>query len=123
VLIIDHDVPASDSYARVLKPAGLAVITTRTGEEGLQQVRIGRPDVIITESRLPDMNGLDLLRRLQHSPARRTPVTVVTDDYFIDDQARRDLMALHADVCFKPMWPDNLLAIALGSPRPPVPVR
>jgi DNA-binding response OmpR family regulator len=70
---------------------------------------------------MPLMDGLGFLRRLRASGVR-TPVTIVTGDYFIDDAIRRDLRALGADIRFKPLWLEELTDLVQSmlkqTPRP-----
>ncbi len=50
-----------------------------TGREGLAAIRARRPDLLLLDMHLPDMEGLDLLRRLRDAPATRDlPVVVVS---------------------------------------------
>jgi DNA-binding response OmpR family regulator len=114
VLIIDRDWATTDTYTRTLQREGLRVMTATSAQDGLRQAIGSSPGVVIMERRLPDMDGVEVLRLLRRSPARRASVTVVTDDYSIDDHAARDFSALQADICLKPLWPDDLVAIARG---------
>ena len=40
------------------------------------------------------------------------PVAIVTGDYFLDDAVSRELHSLGAEVRFKPLWLEDLLALA-----------
>jgi len=52
---------------RVLEPAGFEVRQARSGGEALAMAQESLPDLILLDMHLPDMHGLDVLRRLQES--------------------------------------------------------
>jgi hypothetical protein len=41
----------------------------------------------------------------------RTPVTVVTGDYFVDENVVAQIEAMGARLCFKPLWQEDLVRI------------
>ena len=43
---------------------------------------------------------------------QKMPVAIVTGDYFLDDAVSRELRGLGAEVRFKPLWLEDLLALA-----------
>jgi CheY-like chemotaxis protein len=56
-----------------------STIEAATGEEGIRKARDERPDVILLDLGLPDINGRDVLLRLKADPAtRQIPVVIVT---------------------------------------------
>ena len=62
---------------------------------------------------MPLVDGLGFLRRLRaHDEQRLVPVAIVTGDYFLDDAVSRELRGLGAEVRFKPLWLEDLLALA-----------
>lgn len=61
----------------ILKPEGWDVITARDGELGLQKALKERPDLIITDLKLPKMHGLDVLEEL-NKRGLRIPTIVMT---------------------------------------------
>lgn len=65
VLIVD-DHPGFRAHARtLLESEGLAVIgETETGTSGIAAARRLRPDVVLLDMRLPDIDGLEVARRL-----------------------------------------------------------
>jgi CheY-like chemotaxis protein len=63
---------------------------------------------------MPLVDGLGFLRRLRaaEGPRRRTPVAVVTGDYFLDEQLSAELRQLGAELKFKPLWLEDLVGLA-----------
>jgi DNA-binding response OmpR family regulator len=112
ILIIEHDEPTTATYARMLQIEGYQVRTAPTAEEGLREIELSRPDAIIVDFRMPGMDGLEFLRRLRaRDDSRSTPVAIVTGDYFLDDTIPAQLSDLGAEVRFKPLWLDDLVAL------------
>lgn len=61
VLVIDDDHGIGDCVEMLLQRAGYACVITRTGGEGLAQLRSREFDMVITDLRLPDASGLDIV--------------------------------------------------------------
>lgn len=77
ILLIDDD----DNLRRVteynLSSDDFTVITAASGHEGIKRFRTGHPDLIVTDVKLGDMDGLDLLSAVkEESPD--TPVIIIT---------------------------------------------
>ncbi len=65
VLVVDDDREHTYALATVLERAGYCVCTAGNGEEALA-VLAGRPvDLVISDLRMPRLNGLELLRSMQ----------------------------------------------------------
>ncbi len=60
---------------------GTQLLTAARGEEGLELARTHRPDLILLDLHLPDLDGWEVLARLRRHPAtRRIPVVAVSAD-------------------------------------------
>jgi two-component system response regulator AtoC len=69
VLVVDDELLIRKSLGKVLRARGYAVEVASTGAEGLEKVAEVRPQVMILDMRLPDTDGLSVLRRArQHDP-------------------------------------------------------
>ncbi len=69
ILIIDDDPLILQGTAHVLRSSGYTVSTAATGGEGLRMVREQRPDLVLLDVVLPDINGLEVCRRVKADPA------------------------------------------------------
>src|SRR6266540_4559284 len=122
VLVVDDDEGVALTFSRMLRLHGYHVDTATSPETGLAMARAHTPDAILLDLRMPLVGGLEFLRRLRASDrGRATSVTIVTGDYFIEDEMASELKALGAQVYFKPMWVDDLVVVVrgmLGSPPP-----
>jgi len=65
VLVVDDDAPIRTLLAKLLKEAGYAVRQAKTGAEGLAAVAKQRPDLVMMDIQLPDMDGLDVLKSMK----------------------------------------------------------
>jgi two-component system cell cycle response regulator DivK len=89
ILIID-DSPANLKLLRVLLlTEGFRVTTATNAMEALASVAAEPPDLVLTDVQLPDLNGLDLARRLKADPrSAAVPVVAVTAYAMSGDKAR-----------------------------------
>jgi DNA-binding response OmpR family regulator len=108
LLIIDDDAGITATFARALRTEGYAVQIASTAAAGL--LVIDGIDVVIVDLRMPFINGLGFLYRLRMRPGHQhTPVLLITGDC-LDDSELMDLVALEADVAFKPIWVEDLVS-------------
>ena len=71
VLIVDDNETNRKLARDVLRAAGLRTIETASGRESLALAAERRPDVILLDLRLPDMDGTEVARRLRDGRAIR----------------------------------------------------
>jgi len=76
VLVVEDDALVRSALLRALTDDGFAASSAATGLAGLQAVIDHRPDVVILDLGLPDIDGVDLLKMLR--AISRVPVIVVT---------------------------------------------
>jgi len=89
VLIVDDNDMNVRLARDVLRFAGFRTLEARTGEEGLALAEEHRPDVILMDIRLPDMEGTDAVRRLKSQPDTATlPVVALTSFAMKGDRER-----------------------------------
>jgi two-component system response regulator PrrA len=113
ILIVDDDASVADTFARLLRIEGFQVATALSAEAGLELADHVRPDAIILDMRMPITNGLQFLRLVRSKPHLvEIPVAIVTGDYFLPDVIQNELRTLGASIRFKPMWLEDLLALA-----------
>jgi two-component system, chemotaxis family, chemotaxis protein CheY len=113
ILIVDDDRSVADTFARMLKLEGFGVVTALSADAGLTMAQASPPDAIILDMRMPIINGLQFLRSLRGVPALvSTPVAIVTGDYFLAEPVQHELRSLGASIRFKPLWLEDLIALA-----------
>jgi two-component system cell cycle response regulator DivK len=79
VLIVDDNERNRNLARDVLRAAGLSTVEAANGHECIAVALERRPDVILLDIRLPDMDGTDVARELKNSPgAAGIPVVALT---------------------------------------------
>jgi DNA-binding response OmpR family regulator len=112
ILIVDDDETVLHTFAKALSLEGYDVRTAASPLIGLQAVEDAAPDAILLDLRMPLVNGVGFLYRLRaQAQHRHTPVAIITGDSCIDDPAMTELQGLDAEVCFKPMWLDEVVSL------------
>lgn len=117
LLVIEDEPRIASFLVKGLRAQGYAVEQVGSGEAGLELVARSRPDLVLLDLRLPDMDGLDVLRRLRRQP-ERVPVLILTARSDVDDRVQGlDLGA--DDYVTKPFAFDELLARVRARLRTP----
>jgi DNA-binding response OmpR family regulator len=107
VLVVDDDRKLCRLIKDYLEPLGYDVATANTGKEGLEKALSGKFDAVILDVMMPEMDGLEVLRRLR--AASNVPVLMLTglgeeadrivglemgaDDYLPKTFSTRELLA------------------------------
>jgi two-component system, chemotaxis family, response regulator PixH len=107
-LLVDRDDDTRRMYAQFLKLSTWSIEEASDGREALAKAIARQPDVIVTETRLPGINGYDLCGLLRRDTiTREIPIVVVTADAY-----PADLQHAHeagADIVLvKPCLPERL---------------
>lgn len=84
VLIIEDDDIQRELLKEILKESGFEVFTSSTAEKGLQTVAKNSPAVVVTDVRLPGMDGLTFLKKLKQEHAE-TEVIIITAFSNVED--------------------------------------
>lgn len=112
VLLVEDEVMFRRSVASYLKDSGYRVVEAGNGREGLEVFAIERPDVVITDLRMPEMDGLEMMARLKKLSGGNVPVLIITGTRDLTTQpASQDLGAWR--YFLKPMADMGELEIAI----------
>jgi two-component system response regulator MprA len=85
VLIVDDDRSLRDALRRALVIGGYETISAANGQDALTQVATLTPDVVVLDVGLPDVDGLEVCRRLRGA-GNRVPVLMLTARDAIEDR-------------------------------------
>ena len=109
VVVVDDDVANLKMAGTILSRQHMRVTALRSGKALLDYVGENRPDLILLDIRMPDMDGFETLRRLKSgsSPARDIPVIFLSADE--NNESETKGLALGAvDFIRKPFVPEVL---------------
>ena len=114
LLVVDDDASLLMAVSETLRAEGYVVVTARRGAEALVRVAERTPDLIISDIRMPGMDGYQLARNLRSAPhTRLIPVVFLTAKDEIADRIAGFRSGVDAYVT-KPFEPEELLAIVAG---------
>ncbi|MCP9990197.1 response regulator transcription factor [Streptomyces albogriseolus] len=121
LLVVDDDPPIADLVATVARYEGWEAVTAHTGAEALRRADAFRPDIVVLDLMLPDVDGFGVLDGLRRS-GRMVPVVFLTardgvadrvagltrggDDYLVKPFAVEELMARLRTVLRRSTGPD-----------------
>jgi len=110
ILTID-DRPINRQFlASLLGYAGHQVLEAADGEEGLTMVRQSHPDLIITDIKMPNMDGYEFVDRLRKEEGgHSTPVIFYTASYHAREARGAAESYQVADIITKPSDPEDIL--------------
>src|SRR4051794_9152939 len=102
VLIVEDDADINATLQEALRIAGYDVGGALTGEDAFAEVQRRCPDLVLLDQMLPDIDGVEVCRRLRAAPrTKRVPIIFLTAR--TDEQARvRGLSAGADDYVIKP---------------------
>jgi len=107
VLVADDEVRITKLVSLALREQGFRVVAATSGREALQKAEEYRPDVLVLDIVMPDLDGIEVMRELQDR--RPMPVILLTAKGSTADKAKGlDLGA--DDYVAKPFHPDELAA-------------
>jgi CheY-like chemotaxis protein len=120
ILVVDDEQIVRDSCQRALTEAGYAVRTVGNGRDALQACRDEPVDVMLTDLRMPDMDGLEVIRAVakEFPEVRVVVITGYPSRESAEEAARLGIF----DYIEKPLTPKGLdaaTAAALARPRRP----
>lgn len=110
VLAIDDDPGILKLIEKALSSRGYSVITAHNGTEGMNRLQADRPDIVILDKVMPDIDGFEVARRLRREPGfAHIPIVILTGASQLGDK----LDAFNAgadDYLTKPFEIDELAA-------------
>ena len=117
ILVVDDEPENREVLRRLLESLGFAVAEAESGRGGIDTAKAWRPDLILMDLRMPEMDGLEATRALRALPAfQDTPIVAVTAAAFAEDRARA--LAAGCDVHLAKPVPLETLIETLGTRLP-----
>jgi len=89
LLLVDGDARSLRVLEVSLKKAGFLVTTAVTGRDALEKVKVARPDLIVSDTEMPEMDGFELCRALKGDPDLASiPIIFLTGQTSIEHKIR-----------------------------------
>jgi DNA-binding response OmpR family regulator len=110
ILSVDDERDVTDLVRFHLTKAGYDVQTAASGREALETVRLCRPDLILLDLMLPDIDGLGVCEMLRRQPATATIPVVILTAWATPDARHLGLDLGALDYLTKPFSPKEVVA-------------
>jgi CheY-like chemotaxis protein len=79
VLIIEDEADAAELFAEMMRVSGFRVRKTSSSTPAIDMMTDEKPDVVLLDIMMPEVSGLDILRKMRRDPAlANIPVVVVS---------------------------------------------
>ncbi len=110
ILNVDDTDAARYAKSRILTKAGFSIIEASNGGDAISMANSEQPNLILLDTRLPDINGFEVCRRLKSSPATASIAILQTSASFITLIDKINGIECGADnYLFEPIEPEELV--------------
>lgn len=121
VLVVEDSHDSADSLRLLLEVAGYEVRLAATGRAGVELAATWRPELVICDIGLPEMDGYAVARALRQDPATAGAALIAVTGYGRDEDIALARAAGFDEHLCKPADPDALLALLARARRDPSP--
>ena len=120
VLVVDDEPDIIRLVARVMEVLGHDVVTASNGPKALEMARTEQPDLIVVDLDLPQLNGLEVCKKVKTGAATsHIPIVMMTAAYVSLADAKRASGVGADEYIFKPFMSETLMrTVARLLPRP-----
>jgi signal transduction histidine kinase len=115
VLVIEDNADTRDVLKFMLEVEGATVQTAETGEDGLRLAERGRPDIVLCDIGLPDIDGFEVARRLRTRAEGGATRLIALTGYGQAEDMRRAASAGFDAHLTKPVNLDQLMSLLVAS--------
>jgi DNA-binding response OmpR family regulator len=77
ILVIEDSPTALSLITTILENEGYKTIGAKTGQEGVEKVVLEKPDLIIIDTLLPDVDGFEVCRQIRQNQATEFPKIII----------------------------------------------
>ncbi|NPV56597.1 MAG: response regulator [Anaerolineae bacterium] len=110
ILIIDDDLETLRLVGMMLQKQGFVILAANTGTQGIKTAETEKPDLVVLDIMIPDIDGYEIARRLRaNEDTRTTPILMFTAKTQVEDKVA-GYEAGADDYLTKPVHPAELTA-------------
>jgi PAS domain S-box-containing protein len=111
ILNVDDNEPGRYAKTRILQRAGYHVLQAATGAQALEIVKDLRPELVLLDVKLPDINGFDVCRRIKNNRSSAQTMVLQVSASRVTPADRIQGLEIGADAYLtEPIEPEELLA-------------
>ena len=123
ILLIEDDYGNRVLFADFLEHCGYRVLPLADGNNCIEIMQEFMPHIVLLDIKLPQIDGLTLIRTIRHHPQFRTLPILVVSGYAFNTDRQRALKAGATDYMVKPIMPTTLSNKILSLLKiPPTPI-
>ncbi len=113
VLVIDDEPGVRWSLQRLLESNGFMVASAASGVEALKSLKAAKFCIVLVDAKLPDIDGIDLARRIRIETPCQAPLILVSGYFYDDDVVIREVLSsgLFSAFATKPIVHDALIRL------------
>jgi CheY-like chemotaxis protein len=119
ILVVDDNADAGDMLGRLLEALGATVTVVQSGRAALAALDDVKPDVVLLDIGMPDMDGYEVSRRIRASPSHDGVLIIALTGWGQEDDQRRSRAAGIDHHLVKPPDIDKLHDLLVASPPRP----
>ncbi|HYM65598.1 MAG TPA: response regulator [Candidatus Sulfotelmatobacter sp.] len=101
ILIIDDDEDLVNIFTAALGKEGFQTAFSLTGQDGLEKVKIEKPDAILLDQVLPDISGNDILKALKADEATKNIPVILLSNFSQEELVKGAIDQGAVDYLFK----------------------
>lgn len=111
VLVVDDNADNRNVIIDLLSPLGFEIAEAASAREAISMIAKSRPDVVIADLVMPEMNGFELIRHIRQSPELADIVVIASSASVYDQDHRESLRSGSHAFLPKPVRMETLLEI------------
>jgi len=108
-LIIEDNPDNMELFSFILEKNGYLTLLAETGEKGVELALNEKPDFVILDIQLPDINGVEVLRRIRNSRANGDLPIIAVTSYAMSGDREKLLAAGCSGYIEKPIEPKKFI--------------
>jgi CheY-like chemotaxis protein len=109
ILIADDEQDIRDLLAFTLRFAGHEVVAASNGEEAYELTRTEKPELVLLDVRMPQMNGLEACRQIKADPALRHIPILFVSAWGQESEIKSGIDAGAVGYVVKPFEPNQII--------------